>query len=74
MSKTETIYVSLVDEDVDVRRPVKAEHVDGNVYRILNQPYDREIEQWEFEPGARVVCEPVDTSGGRVLAAVRLAN
>ena len=41
---------------------------------IFNQPYDRDFGHWEFEPGDRVVCEPVDTSEGRVLAAVRSAS
>ncbi len=69
-----TIYLSLLDESVEVRRPVQAEHIDGNIYLIVDQPYDRDVERWAFEPGARVVCEPADTSEGRVLAAVRLAS
>lgn len=74
MNGTTTIYLSLLDEHVDVRRPVQAEHIDGNVYLIVNQPYDRDVERWAFEPGDRVVCEPVETREGRVLAAVRLAT
>lgn len=74
MSGTATIYLSLLDENVDVRRPVQAEHIGGDVYLIVSQPYDRDVERWAFEPGARVICEPVDTSEGRVLAAVRLAR
>lgn len=74
MSATTTIYLSLLDENVDVRRPVQAEHIDGDVYRIVNQPYDRDVERWAFVPGDRVVCETVETSDGRVLAAVRLAS
>ncbi len=71
---TTTIYLSLLDENVSVRRPVQAEHVNGDVYLIVNQPYDRDVERWEFEPGDRVVCEPVETSHGCVLVAVRLAS
>ncbi len=74
MSETTTIYVSLPDESVVVRRLVHAKHVDGNVYLILDQPYDRDIERWEFEPGDRVVCEPVQAAEGRVQAAIRLAD
>ena len=65
-----TIYVSLPDENVDTWRPVLAEHVRDNVYEIVAQPYDREVERWEFQPGDRVVCDYIDTSNGRVLAAV----
>jgi hypothetical protein len=74
MSGTTTIYLSLPDESVDVRRPVQAKHNEGNAYKILDQPYDRHIERWEFEPGDRVVCEPVQAADGRVLAAIRLAD
>ena len=73
MSETATIYLSLLDASVDVRRPAQAEHVGGDVYRIANQPYNRDIERWEFEPGDQVVCSTIDTSQGRVLAAIRLA-
>lgn len=69
-----TIYLNLLDENVSVRRSVQAEHVNGNVYLILDQPYDRDVERWEFEPGDRVVCESVEASEGCVLTAVRLAS
>ena len=66
-----TIYVALRGEGVDVWRPIRAEHVSGEAYRILAQPYDRRLEEWEFAPGDVVVCEEVLTSGGRILAARR---
>jgi hypothetical protein len=70
---TEQIYVGLLDEGVDVWRPVRAEHLRENVYRIVNQPYDREVESWQFEPGDEVVCELIESSEGRILAATRKA-
>jgi hypothetical protein len=73
MSGTATIYVSLLDEGVEVRRPVQADLISGDVFRIVDQPYDRDVERWEFEPGDHVICTPVDTVQGPVLAAVRLA-
>lgn len=72
--ETTTIYLSLLDENVDVRRPVQAEHIGSNVYLIVNQPCDCDVERWAFEPGARIVCESVDAGEGRVLAAVPLAG
>lgn len=69
-----TIYVKLIDEPVPMWRPVKAELIGGNIYQIVPQPYDREIEQWEFQPGDRVVCESIALSEGATLAAVRLAE
>jgi hypothetical protein len=54
----EEIYVSLLDEGVDVRRPVPALPVGDDTYVIL-QPddYDPADERWEFPPGSVVVVE-----------------
>jgi hypothetical protein len=74
MTNNVQIYLALLDEGVDVWRPVQAEHLDANVYRILEQPYDRTIESWQFEPGDVVLCEMIESSGGRILAATRKAD
>ena len=66
--------MALLDEGVDAWRPVLAELVDGSVYRICDQPYDRELKSWQFEPGALVVCEHVMADDGPILAARRLAT
>ena len=73
MSNTTQIFVKLLDEAVDVWRPVRAEHLHDNVYRILDQAYDRDIETWEFAPGSEVKGELIDASDGRILAAVASA-
>lgn len=65
------IFVRLLDEAVDVWRPVYAQRLDDGRYKIIEQEYDRNIEKWEFEPGDCVVCEMVDSSEGRFLGAVR---
>ena len=74
MSRNEQIYVALLGEGVDVWRPVQAEHLHNNVYRILNQPYDRATESWQFEPGDQVLCEQVESSEGIILAATQKAD
>jgi hypothetical protein len=74
MTKVVQIYVALLDEGTDVWRPVQAEHLSGNVYRILSQSYDRQIESWQFEPGEVVFCEMIESSEGRILAATRKAD
>lgn len=74
MSKTEDIFVRLPEESVEVWRPVKAEHVRENVFRIVDQPYDSDIEAWQFIPGDEVICEMVDVSDGRIFAATRKAQ
>src|ERR1035441_3482104 len=42
-----TIYISLLDEGTDVWRPVSAERVSGEIYRITGTPPD-DTETWEF--------------------------
>jgi hypothetical protein len=74
MSRPTEIFVSLLDEQVDVRRPVRAEHVYDDVYKITDQPYDNEVETWQFEPGDEVVCELIDSNEGRILVAMRRAD
>jgi hypothetical protein len=71
MSDAVEIFVRLLDEGVDVWRPVQAVRLRGSIYRILDQPYDRETERWEFAPGAEVVCELIPSSDVEILAAVR---
>lgn len=73
MTSIAQIYVALLDEGVDVWRPVQAERLSGNRYRILDQHYDRSIETWQFEPGDVVLCEMIESSDGRILAATKKA-
>jgi hypothetical protein len=66
---TAEVFVRLPDEPVLVWRPVRAVHLAGDLYVIADQPYDRSVERWEFEPGERVVCRLVDSEDGPILAA-----
>ena len=74
MSDTAEIFVRLLDEGVDVWRPIKAERLSSDAHRILDQPYDRATEAWEFGPGHEVGCEMVSSSDGEILAATRLTS
>lgn len=67
------IYVRLLNEGVDVWRPVAAEPVSGGVYRLASAepPPD---ESWEFPPGAVVRCELKRLSGGDSWVAIALSN
>ena len=65
-----SIYVKILDEMVEVWRPVRAEALGGMVFRIrLDQPTFGEV--WEFKPGETVVVENQIKSGGEVAIAVR---
>lgn len=68
------IFVSLLEESVDVWRPVQAVRIQGNVYRILPKPPELKDEKWEFEPGDVVVCEEIESSDGPILAATKRAS
>ena len=57
MRSEHCIYVRLLGECVDVWRPVQATPIERDVYRILEQTYDRDLEEWEFEPGEVVECQ-----------------
>ncbi len=74
MTNIAEIYVALLDEGVDVWKPIQAERLSDNMYRIVGQPYDRTIEKWQFEPGDMVVCEMIESSDGRILAATKKAS
>jgi len=63
------IYMLLLDEGVDVWRPVRAQHVAGDVYRIIEEAPDPEDEHWQFPPGALVRCRRQMLSGGACLVA-----
>ena len=66
------VYVLLLDEGVDVWRPVEAVPLGGDRYRLLpTRDYDREIEVWEFLPGSIVIVELRRLSHGDAPVAVR---
>ena len=63
-----TIHVYLFDEGVDVWRPVEAERLGGDLYRITSEvQYE---ERWEFTTGEIVRCISKVLSGGECLVAV----
>jgi hypothetical protein len=69
-----TVYVKLLDEGIDVWRPVPAEDFGESRYRLLpTDSYDPDDETWEFLPGTAVVCEPRQLSDGIYLVATRTA-
>jgi hypothetical protein len=50
--QTETIYMYLPDEAVDVWGPVQAEKLGPDLYRILGPVPEEEV--WQFPPGSIV--------------------
>lgn len=74
-SSTETvvIHVRLLDEGVDVWRPVEARQLSESTFQIVGDPVP-EDETWSFQPGDIVVAEHRPASGeDEVLTAVALA-
>ena len=50
------VYVALLDEGVDAWRPVQAERVRGDLYRLTGER--PEGEAWPFAVGDVVKCAP----------------
>jgi hypothetical protein len=72
MAAEGVVYVELLDEGVDVWRPVEAISEGGGVYRLRGDaPPD---EAWAFPPGSRVRCEARRLSGDLVQVACALAD
>ena len=60
---TKTIYVRLLDEGVDVWRPVDAEEISEGVYQLVGTQ-DSSLETWEFDTGSIVRVEKQSLVGG----------
>ena len=65
-----TIYIYLLDEGVDVWRPVDAIHIKENIYQINPESEIPETEIWEFLPGDMVRCEEKPLHRGNCLVAI----
>ena len=71
--KKETIYVKLIDEIIPMFRPVEAIKLEDSIYKISNQEYNTEAEEWEFAPGDKVITEEkIDSSNGKYLLAISI--
>jgi hypothetical protein len=74
MSERDTIYVALLDEGIDVWRPVEAQRLSSDRYLIVDQGYDPDIERWQFEPGTVVRCRKEKRAGRYILVATEAAR
>ena len=64
LKNMETIYIRLLDEGVDVWRPVSAETLADGQYRIISENTDPENEKWEFKTGDVVLCAEKELMDG----------
>ena len=58
------IYVRLLDEGIEVWRPVSAERVRNTIYRIIESPAN-DTEHWEFKAGETVCCQEKSFADGK---------
>jgi hypothetical protein len=72
LSSTETIYIPLLNEGVEVWRPVQGKKVSAFVYRIETENSDPEDEKWQFSTGTYVRCGLRALSGGERLVAIEM--
>jgi hypothetical protein len=50
------IYVYLIDEGVDVWRPVQATQISSELFQIDPNAVVLDSERWQFQPGQTVRC------------------
>lgn len=74
MSDRATIYVPLLNEGVEVWRPVEARRLSADTYLILDQEYDRDLETWAFEPGIVVKAQARKQNGREIVIATEVAR
>ena len=68
MSDQVTVFVRLLDEGVEVWRPVPAIRLGNGRYEIqATDDYDPECETWEFPPGAVVMGDSRTARMNRLL-------
>ena len=73
----ETIYVRLVDEGIDVWRPVLARRGSSpNSFLILSDPHNITPpgENWEFSPGSHVLVREMLLEGKKANVAYALTG
>lgn len=67
----EVIYVLMTNEGTNVWRPMWADKLEKDVYRIKSfANYDQTAEELQFKPGETVICEAQKKAGGQNLVAV----
>jgi len=63
MAETRQIYVALLEEGVDVWRPVEAQRVSEDLYTLSGAIPEGQV--WEFRPGGVVRCRERMFSDGK---------
>ncbi|MBS1635155.1 MAG: hypothetical protein JST26_04470 [Bacteroidetes bacterium] len=72
---TETISLDENAEKVFVWRPMRADRIEENIYRVkLHPDFDPDNEVLAFKPGEIVVCERQKKSGQYCLVAIKKSN
>ena len=69
---TTTVCVELLADGTRVWRPVAAQHVSENSYRLIGRQPEGEV--WPFAEGDVVRCELRTLSGGATLVAYEKVN
>jgi hypothetical protein len=69
----EVVYVLITNEPVQVWRPMWADKIENNIYKIKSfSSYDATDEELQFKTGDIVICEKQKKSEGQVLVAIKL--
>jgi hypothetical protein len=65
MSDPVTVFVAMLDEGMDVWRPVQARPLGDELFRIIGVDADVSDEAWEFPSGTIVRCKMREVGDGR---------
>lgn len=65
MTVTKIIYIPLLDEAVDVWRPVEASHKGADIYTIIGTNPIPSGERWQFNTGESVRCRQKTFADGK---------
>jgi len=68
----QTIYIELLDEGIDVWRPVQSKEQPDGTFKLPDHAPDGE--KWRFPPASRVRCQRQDLADGPALVATELAD
>ena len=71
VNSTVEIFVRLLDEGTECRRPTRGVSVGGGLFRLLpTSSYDPDDEHWEFPPGTIVRVKEIRSADSVYLLAV----
>jgi hypothetical protein len=75
VTSTDTIYIPLLHEGIEVYRPTAGLRLRENIYQVLpTEHYGSDDECWQFVPGSVVECAMEFRNGQEILIAKKRSS